>query len=69
MSRISSTRRAMQIKIKQKRKKKLAGLRQKYLKASFSQDKNKILKKVQKLAPWLTKEGFLAPIKEKSKKG
>jgi len=67
MGRQHSKRRSMKIRQKQKRSKKLSRLREEYGKASTGK-KEQILKKVFKLAPWLTKEKFLEPVKNKKKK-
>ena len=64
MGRTSPKRRKLTIKQQQKRQKKLAKLRRLYLKASSSKEKEKILIKVFKLAPWLSKEEFLKPAKK-----
>ena len=53
----------MKIKQAQKRRTKLAKLRQLYNEGK--KDKDKILEKVFKIAPWLNKEEFLKPIKGK----
>jgi len=53
--------RSSQIKIKQKRKVKLAKLRDGYALAKTREAKDKALEKVQKIAPWLSKEEFLTP--------
>ena len=42
------------------RKRKLAKLRQEYLAAKSQEKKEKILEKVSKIAPWLSKEEFLS---------
>ena len=59
--------RRMKIRQKQKRQQKLAKLRQEYAAAKNDRQKEKALKKVFKIAPWLTKESFLKPIKNKKK--
>jgi hypothetical protein len=64
MGRVSATKRKMAIRQVQKRQKKLAKLRQNFLAAKNSLEKEKILEKVQKIAPWLTQRKFLASSKE-----
>ncbi len=54
------------IRKKRKRRKKLAQLRKKYLLAKTEAERNKILEKVARLAPWLSKDEFLAPLKNKN---
>jgi ABC-type Fe3+-citrate transport system substrate-binding protein len=68
MGRQHSKRRKMAIRQKQKRSRKLSKLREDYIIAS-SGKKEQILKKVNKIAPWLTEEQFLEPIKKQGKKG
>lgn len=65
MSRVSSKRRKIQLKIREKRKAKLAKLRGRYLTAKSETEKEKILQKARKLAPRLSQEEFLARIKGK----
>ena len=55
-------RRSLKIKKAQKRAKKLARLRQLYAQAKTEQEKEKILEKLFKIAPWLSKEEFLKPL-------
>lgn len=57
-------RRSMKIRQAQKRAKKLAKLRQLYIKTTDKKEKEKILEKVFKIAPWLTEEEFLKPLKK-----
>lgn len=59
-------RRSLKIKQAQKRGKKLAKLRQLYLEAKTSQEKEKIWEKVFKIAPWLSEEEFLRPLEKTS---
>lgn len=59
MGREDPKRRSMKIKQAQKRAKKLAKLRQLYLRAKTEQEKEKVLEKVFKIAPWLSREEFL----------
>jgi len=65
MSKISLKRRKFQIRLKQKRKMKLAKLRQDYLQAKTGNEKEKIWEKASKIAPWLSQEEFLAPVRKK----
>ncbi len=62
MGRQHSKRRSMVIRQKQKRRAKLAQLRKLYKEGK--KDKGKILEKVFKIAPMLSKEEFLKPTKE-----
>jgi len=55
-------RRSLKIKKAQKRAKKLARLRQLYAQAKTEQEKEKVLEKLFKIAPWLSKEEFLKPL-------
>jgi hypothetical protein len=64
MGRSNPKRRKMKIQQKQKRQKKLGKLREKYVESGSKTRRKKILDKVFKLAPWLTKEKFLEPVKE-----
>lgn len=59
-------RRSLKIKQAQKRGKKLAKLRQLYLEAKTNQEKEQIWEKVFKIAPWLSEEEFLRPLKKAS---
>lgn len=65
MSRVTSKKRKLQIKIAHKRKRKLAKLRQQFLKAKTKDKKEKILAKISKIAPWLSQEEFLTLAKAK----
>jgi len=67
MGRASPSRRKKQISQERKRRLKLKKLRQKYLSAKGLMDKEKIIEKAQRLAPWLTKENFLRPIESRKK--
>lgn len=60
MSRISPKKRKMQIKQSQLRRKKLAKLRASYIKAQSSMEKEKIIKKVEKIAPSVSQKEFIA---------
>jgi len=51
------------IKRKRKRKAKLKKLREKYKLAKTKEEKEKILEKVKKIAPWFSEEKFLASCK------
>lgn len=51
MGKISVKRRQFKIKAKRKRKKKIEELRKKYLKAKNKGEKEKILEKIEKIAP------------------
>jgi hypothetical protein len=64
MSRVDAKRRKHLIKVKQKRKRKLARLREEYLAAKTEGEKKKVFEKATKLAPWLSEKEFLTPIKE-----
>jgi hypothetical protein len=68
MGREHKKRRRMKIRQKQKRQKKLAKLREKYLAANMDSERKEVLEKVYKIAPWLTKEKFLEPIKDQLEK-
>ena len=57
----------MTIRQKQQRKAKLKKLRQRYAAAKDTIEKEQIWQKVVKIAPWLTKEQFLAPLKQAAK--
>ena len=64
MSKVSPTKRSLQIRIRRKRKQKLKKLRQKYAEAQTISEKERILEKVKRIAPWLSREEFLAPLKK-----
>ncbi len=55
-------RRSLKIKKAQKRTKKLARLRRLYAEARTREEKEKVLEKVEKIAPWLSEEEFLKPL-------
>ncbi|MGE4554913.1 MAG: DUF6800 family protein [Candidatus Paceibacterota bacterium] len=63
MSQRSRNLRANQLRQKRKRKQKLKKLREKYILAKTQEEKEKILEKVFKIAPWLTEEEFLKPLR------
>lgn len=63
MAKIDSKKRTIRIRIRKKRKRKLTKLRQEYLAAKNNEKKDKILEKIKKIAPWLSQENFLTPIK------
>lgn len=67
MGKVASKRRSLKIKQRQKRKKELARLREKYSQSKGKSDKEKALEKLSKLAPYLAKEDFLAPLKSSKK--
>lgn len=64
MSDISPQRRKFQIKKRQKRQRKLKDLRKRYSEAKTKAKKDRILRKVFKVAPYLTKERFLEPLEK-----
>lgn len=53
-----------QIRKKRKREEKLRKLREKFKLAKTNQERQKILDKVGKIAPWLKVEDFLAPLQK-----
>jgi predicted RNA-binding protein Jag len=63
MSKESRKRRKFIIKLKQKRKKKIKKLREKYKLAKTEEEKRKIIEKALKINPNLTEEEFLKFIK------
>lgn len=65
MSRISVTKRKMQISQRRHRSEKLGKLRAKYTKTESEMEKEKILEKAGRVAPWLTEKEFLAPADKK----
>jgi len=65
MSKVLPKRRKFKIKKRQKRRKKLAKLRELYSKTKSKKEKQKILEKVVKIAPYLSEEVFLAPLEKK----
>jgi hypothetical protein len=67
MGRQHQKKRRMTIRQTQKRQAKLSKLRQKYDKASASSKKDQIIEQVLKIAPGLSKEKFLKPLKNKEK--
>jgi len=64
MSKILQKRRKFEIRKKQKRRKKLKKLREKYLEAKTKEEKGKIIEKIRKIAPHIVRKEFL---KEKVK--
>jgi hypothetical protein len=66
MGRYRAKRRKSQINARQGRKIKLASLREAFSNAQSADDKAKIMEKVGKISPWLSKEEFLTPGKSKS---
>jgi uncharacterized protein with von Willebrand factor type A (vWA) domain len=65
MGRIASKRRSFKIKKKQKHQKELAKLRKAYTKARTEDERKKVLEKLTRLAPYLSKKEFLIPFKSK----
>lgn len=59
MGKIYQKRRQFQIKRKQKRKKKLRKLKEKYLAANSQREKKKIAEKIKRIAPHLQIEEYL----------
>jgi len=64
MGREHRKRRRTVIRQKQNRQAKLKKLRTAYAKAKTTSKKDQILSKVAKVAPWLSEEQFLAPLKK-----
>lgn len=64
MSKLNSKRRAFKIKKNHRRSKKLFKLRQKYQKAKTKGERQRVLEKVFKIAPWLSEEEFLSSVKQ-----
>lgn len=56
--------RRSEIRRRRTRKAKVAALRQKYQATTSKTDKQAILAKLVKVAPWLSEEQFLAPLKK-----
>jgi len=69
MSKVRPKRRRFEIKKRQERRKKLAKLRELYSKTKSKKEREKILEKVAKIAPYLSEEEFLAPKRAKSNSG
>lgn len=67
MSRVSPTKRRIKIKQARHRREKISRLRQRYLAAKSSLEKEKIWEKVKKVAPWLSEKEFASPLKQKTK--
>jgi len=63
MSKISQKRRQFEIKRKQKRRKKLKKLKEKYFLAKSKEEKEKIIEKIKRISPHLSIEEFLGKIK------
>ncbi|MCD6407198.1 hypothetical protein J7L81_04945 [Candidatus Aerophobetes bacterium] len=53
---------------RRKRKEKLRKLREKYLAAKTDEERQKVLDKAKRIAPWLSQEEFLEPIRERLEK-
>ena len=66
MSRLRKKYRQRQIATRRKRKTKLGKLRQVYGLAKTKEKKDEVLKKLAKLAPWLSEKEFLASLKSAS---
>lgn len=64
MSRISSKKRGIRLRIREKRKTKLAKLRRKYSQAKTAEEKGKIWAKASKVSPRLSQKEFLGSIKK-----
>lgn len=64
MSRVNRKKRHHQIKVKQSRKAKLSKLRKAYQGASSPEKKRLVLKKVFKIAPWLSENDFISLVKK-----
>jgi hypothetical protein len=47
---------------RRKRQEKIQKLRERYAASSSSVDKGRILEKLKRISPWMTKEEFLAPL-------
>ncbi|MBU0619192.1 hypothetical protein KKD62_03070 [Patescibacteria group bacterium] len=67
MGKVSSKRRSMVLHQKRQRRDKLKKLRQAYQAAKSETEKERLLIKVNKIAPWLSKEEFIAAIKPLAK--
>jgi len=65
MSKVKPKRRRFEIRKKQKRRRKLKKLRELFAKAKSKEEKEKILEKVSRIAPWLSEEEFLSSLKKK----
>ena len=57
--------RMTEIKGRRIRKEKLRKLRAKYKEAKSAIDKEKVVSKAAKIAPWLSEEEFVSPLKKK----
>lgn len=67
MGKVSSKRRAMVLRQKRLRRVKLKKLRQAYQAAKSQTEKDQLLVKVDKIAPWLSQEEFISAIKPVTK--
>lgn len=65
MGKVASKRRSLKIKQGQKRRRELAKLRKKYSQAKTKTEKERVLEKVFRIAPFLSEKEFLAPLKSK----
>ncbi len=61
--------RVTELNRRRKRKEKYKKLRQKYISTKTQSEKEKILQKVNKIAPWLSQEEFLTGIQKNVKEG
>jgi len=57
------------VKKRRKRREKLSKLREKYALAKGEEEKEKILDKVKRIAPWLSVEEFIKLLEQKTKAG
>ncbi len=61
--------RVTELNRRRKRREKYKKLRQKYISTKTQSEKEKILQKVNKIAPWLSPEEFLTGIQKNIKEG
>ena len=59
---MSNVMRIKELKTKRTRRSKLATLRKRFAATQNEQDKEQILEKVKRVAPWLSSEEFLSPL-------
>jgi len=62
MSKISRKRRQFEIRKKRKRREKLKKLKEKFLSAKSQEEKDKILEKMKRIAPYLNVEEYIKEI-------
>ena len=62
MSKISRNRRQFEIRKKRKRREKLKKLKEKFLSAKSQEEKDKILEKMKRIAPYLNVEEYIKEI-------